>query len=181
MFAYCGNNPVVRSDEEGTFFFTVLGAVIGSAVGALDAWLLGESYEDIARSAKAGAVSGAIAGAGVDIGVLVIASGGTAGVALGAAASSGAVGGALGVGVATDWTADPMDYMGAAVVGGTMNVLSLGTAPINGEIVKGTLSQMVDNIFFECSYKIGSLIENTIIGTIIAETGTLLTRAVTST
>ena len=74
MFSYCGNNPVIRADEQGTVFFTVLGAAIGAGVGALDAWMMGGDMDAIMQGAKAGAWSGGIAGAGVDVGVLVVAS-----------------------------------------------------------------------------------------------------------
>ena len=179
MFAYCGNNPVIRIDKKGAVFFTILGTLVGAAVGALDAYLAGEDTEGIVKNAKAGAASGAIAGAGVDAGVLIVASGGTVGLALGVAAGTGALGGVVGKGISTDWTADPLDYAASALVGGGLNMISLGTAPINGEILKGTLSQMIDNVFVVCAHEVGSLIENTFIGTMIAEATALITRAVT--
>ena len=33
MFAYCGNNPVVRTDSEGEFWVAI-GAAIGAIIGA---------------------------------------------------------------------------------------------------------------------------------------------------
>lgn len=35
MYLYCGNNPVVRADDEGGFWNIVIGAVVGAALGAL--------------------------------------------------------------------------------------------------------------------------------------------------
>ena len=35
MYLYCGNNPVVRADDEGDFWNIVVGAVVGAALGAL--------------------------------------------------------------------------------------------------------------------------------------------------
>ena len=179
MFAYCGNNPVLRADDHGTLFFTVLGAAIGAGVGALDAWMMGGDMDAIAKGAKAGAWSGGIAGAGVDVGVLVVASGGTMGVALGVAAGAGAISGVVGTGISTDWQADPLDYTASAIVTGGLNMVSFGMAPINGEILKGTVNQMIQAIYITSGFTTSSLIENTISGTFIAEATTWITRTMT--
>ena len=94
MFAYCGNNPVIRIDDSGEFFFTILGAAIGAISGAFDSFAMGGTVDDIAIGAFAGAVSGAISGAGVDIGVAVTAATGGTGVGAGVAIAGtfGAVG-----------------------------------------------------------------------------------------
>ena len=35
LFAYCGNNPVIRADSEGTFWHIVGGAVLGAVAGTV--------------------------------------------------------------------------------------------------------------------------------------------------
>lgn len=64
MFAYCGNNPVIASDESGEFWHIVIGAVVGAVVGAVTAALEGKSATEIAVSAAVGAASGALAASG---------------------------------------------------------------------------------------------------------------------
>ena len=179
MFAYCGNNPIINADMEGTFFFTVLGAVVGATVGAVDAWLMGGDWEDIKRGAKAGAYSGAIAGAGVDTAVIVVASGGSMGVALGIVAGSGALSGVVGTGISTDWQADTVDYFGAAMLGAGLNMISFGTAPINGEIIRGTIPQMIDDVFLASSGTGMNLLGNVASTTIIAEASIWIYRVIT--
>ena len=72
MFAYCENNPVMRADESGEFFNTVIGAVVGATFGAVSATIAGTS---IWGGALSGAVSGAIAGFGVDVAMATVATG----------------------------------------------------------------------------------------------------------
>ena len=164
MFAYCGNNPVARADASGYFFFTVLGAAIGAATGYFDALLMGTDPE---TGFKSGLVSGAIAGAGVDIGVLVTAGTGGAGVGVGLAIAGafGAVGSTVGTGISTDWTASGMEYLGSALVGAGMNMISFGLAPINGEIPKAATKYMVDMLMYEGQR---CLTENIIAGVTVA-------------
>ena len=178
MFAYCNNNPVIRADTEGTLFFTVLGAAIGAVVGAADAWMMGKSTEEIAKSAKAGAWAGGIAGAGVDIGILIVSSGGTMGLALGVVAISGAAGSIVGTGISSDWEARPDEYFGTAILGAGLNMVSFGTAPLNGQILKGTIPQMIDSIFYVCGRSNIALLENAAIGTMVAEASVWIYRAI---
>ena len=154
MFTYCGNNPVNYCDSSGRFFFTLLGAVIGAAVGYIDAYIAGE---DPIKGAIAGGVSGAIAGAGVDIGVIItVSTGGTAiGVGAAVAIGLGAIGGFVGTGISNDWKFKKdgeslaLQYMESALIGGMANAISFGLGPINGEIAKGTVSQIVRSIGYE--------------------------------
>ena len=152
MFTYCGNNPVNYCDSSGRFFFTLLGAVIGAAVGYIDAYIAGE---DPIKGAIAGGVSGAIAGAGVDAGVAITILTGGAGIGLAAATVLGAVGGFVGTGISNDWKFQKdgeslaLQYMGSALIGGMANAISFGLGPINGEIAKGTVSQIVWSIGYE--------------------------------
>ena len=154
MFTYCGNNPVNYCDSSGRFFFTLLGAVIGAAVGYIDAYIAGE---DPIKGAIAGGVSGAIAGAGVDIGAAITIFSGGAAIGWGAAVAIGlgAFGGFVGAGISNDWKFKKdgeslaLQYMGATLIGGMANAISFGLGPINGEIAKGTVSQIVRSIGYE--------------------------------
>ena len=152
MFTYCGNNPVNYCDSSGRFFFTLLGAVIGAAAGYIDAFIAGE---DPIKGAIAGGVSGAIAGAGVDIGVIITVSTGGIGAGLAAAVIIGAAGGFVGTGISNDWQFErdgeslALQYMESALIGGMANAISFGLGPINGEIAKGTVSQIVRSIGYE--------------------------------
>ena len=128
--------------------------MIGAAVGYIDAYIAGE---DPIKGAIAGGVSGAIAGAGVDAGVAItIFSGGTAiGVGAAVAMGLGAFGGFVGTGISNDWKFQKdgeslaLQYMGATLIGGMANAISFGLGPINGEIAKGTISQIVRSIGYE--------------------------------
>ena len=154
MFTYCGNNPVNYCDSSGRFFFTLLGAAIGAAVGYIDAYIAGE---DPIKGAIAGGVSGAIAGAGVDIGAAITIFSGGAAIGWGAAVAIGlgAFGGFVGTGISNDWKFKKdgeslaLQYMGATLIGGMANAISFGLGPINGEIAKGTVSQIVRSIGYE--------------------------------
>ena len=78
MFAYCGNNPVLRVDSSGYFCFTALGAATGFVSGAITAMLSGQDKETWFETAYHSAIGGAIAGAGVDVALLILGTGGTA-------------------------------------------------------------------------------------------------------
>ena len=164
MYAYCGNNPIARADTSGNFFFTILGAAIGAVTGYFDSLIMGT---DPITGLNAGLVSGAIAGAGVDIGVLVTA--GTSGAGIGAglaiAGAFGAVGSAVGTGISTNWEASGSDYLGSAIVGAGMNMISFGLAPINGEIPKAGIKYMTDALMYEGQR---CLTENVVAGSIVA-------------
>ncbi len=66
LFAYCENNPVMRTDPYGNGWLGVIigavcGAVVGAAYGALNALVTGGNLiENIAESAITGAISGGI-------------------------------------------------------------------------------------------------------------------------
>jgi len=175
MFAYCCNNPIIRADSAGNFFFTVLGAAIGAVVGAVDAALMGGSSDDIVRGALSGAASGAIAGAGVDIAVAVTAASGGTAVAAGVAIAGafGAVGSIVGTGISNNWEGDPVEYLSAGIVGGITNVVSFGLAPMNGEIVKGTATSIMKGIFREGVKDFGM---NAATGSMIAAAATCIHR-----
>lgn len=62
---------------------------------------------------------------------------------------TGIASGVVGTGISTDWTADPIEYAAAGMVSGMMNILSFGLAPINGEIVKGSIGFIVKQLIVE--------------------------------
>ncbi len=93
MYAYCGNNPVVRKDPSGNFGIgTVIGAaiggVIGGLMGALTAKCKGKSVcAGFVTGAVVGAITGAITGSVAD----AVTTGGLS-VLAGAAISAGTCG-----------------------------------------------------------------------------------------
>ena len=88
LFAYCGNNPITRADENGHFWNTIIGAVAGALVGGITAAIMGT---DIKAGVVSGAINGAITGAAVDF---AIATGGAGIVAFAAITIAGGIGGA---------------------------------------------------------------------------------------
>ena len=63
MFAYCGNNPVSRSDDNGDFWHLVAGGIIGGIIGGVTAAATGENiYIGIASGAASGALTASGAG-----------------------------------------------------------------------------------------------------------------------
>ena len=91
-FAYCGNNPIIRGDDEGDFWHILAGAAIGAVIGAVSSIVSqavsGQeiNWGAVAVSAAAGAVSGAINAACPCMGVLAT---GLVQGAIGAAAHAG--------------------------------------------------------------------------------------------
>ena len=64
MFAYCGNNPVSREDDGGTWWNNAIGAVVGGIVSGITTAINGGSGWEILVSAGCGAVSGALSATG---------------------------------------------------------------------------------------------------------------------
>ena len=182
MFAYCGNNPMNYSDPSGRLFFTLLGAVTGAITGYIDAKVAGE---DPMKGLKAGAAAGAIAGAGIDIGVAVTALTGGSGIGAGVAIAGifGAAGAVVGTGIANDWKGSKngedirYQYIGSAIAGGIANVISFGLGPVNGEIVKGSVREVVFMICFE---GMKNFTDNAIYGGAISAFTTFMNREISS-
>ena len=75
MFAYCGNNPVVRKDSEGTFWHLIVGAVVGVATqyvaDVVSNLASGKSFSESLKPTSSwadygsAAVSGALAASGI--------------------------------------------------------------------------------------------------------------------
>ena len=75
LFAYCDNNPVMRTDGEGEIWNWAIGALVGGAVSAIctmGALLSGAErpenfWKHVGAAAVTGAISGAVAASGVGI------------------------------------------------------------------------------------------------------------------
>jgi RHS repeat-associated protein len=72
MFAYCGNNPVMRADESGNFWITIgimaIGGVIGGASYIADCKVNQKPMmvDELFVATAGGAISGAIGGSGAN-------------------------------------------------------------------------------------------------------------------
>jgi hypothetical protein len=72
MYAYCGNNPVNRADDEGEFWHIVVGAVGGAVINGIIQIVSnvssGEEWSSgLATSMLTGAASGALAASGAGL------------------------------------------------------------------------------------------------------------------
>ena len=73
LFAYCDNNPVMRSDNGGYFWNVVIGAVVGGVVGGVISGITSYiqtgkvDWGSVAINAAVGAVCGAIAATGLGV------------------------------------------------------------------------------------------------------------------
>ena len=78
MFAYCENNPIMRTDEDGEVAHIIAGILLGATTSYITAKLAGAPTEDLIISTVFGAVSGGLsaalpgAGALVDVGMNVL-------------------------------------------------------------------------------------------------------------
>ena len=144
MFAYCGNNPIIRVDSSGEFFNTICGAIVGGVISAVTR----QNHESMGEAIVRGMVTGAIAGAGLDI---CVATGGTA-AGLIIAGSMGAIAAMTD----TTWEATNNDKAVSegdiilnGVVGGGLNILfgAAGREVCNavGESVKTVGKAIWDN------------------------------------
>ena len=147
MSAYCENNPIMRTDESGEFFNTVIGAVVGATFGAVSAAIAGTS---IWGGALSGAVSGAIAGFGVDVAMATVATG-PVGVVVAATATffAGGIGSIVGDAIEAkangqSFQLGSVDTLGRAAIAGVANVVTggLNTAvgKATGEVFNKSLS-----------------------------------------
>ncbi|MGN0799384.1 MAG: RHS repeat-associated core domain-containing protein [Christensenellales bacterium] len=144
MWAYCGNSPVNRYDDGGTFWNIVVGAALGTIVGAVTAAINGQN---VLAGAAAGLVSGTLAGVGLGVGLAVAAGAsaaiGTGAVAvaagLGIAAGGGAIGGAAGEvinQVANGQERDVGAIIREATIGALFNVVGFGLGSLTSMAFK---------------------------------------------
>lgn len=76
MYAYCDNNPVVRVDDGGEFWYIVIGAAVGAIIGAASS-IVGQvvsgekiNWAEVGISAVSGAFTGAVTAACPSMSVL---------------------------------------------------------------------------------------------------------------
>ena len=174
LFAYCSDNPVINKDDNGAFFFTVLGAITGFVGSVATSLIMGENYETAIDNGLAGALGGAIAGAGIDIGLIVVSSGGVA-APIAAAGIAYLMGGAGNV-ITTEMTAKEKpkaeEIVGSFIIGGTFNLLSFGTSLVSAartfdKIAVNAVLNMNENIVVGTSISL-----STSTGTYIGTRGT---------
>ena len=67
LFAYCDNNPVIRTDDGGEFWHFIVGAVVGGLVNGISTAISGGSIKDVIISAAGGAISGALSASGIGV------------------------------------------------------------------------------------------------------------------
>ena len=73
LFAYCGDNPVLRNDKDGEFWNIIVGGLIGGTVNLVSSYisarLSGEKLTpaDCVASFATGALSGALAATGIGV------------------------------------------------------------------------------------------------------------------
>ena len=81
LFAYCGNNPVLRGDAEGEFWNVVIGAAVGGLLSGITTAITSYAetgsinWGSVAISAATGALNGGLAATGVGLMGRTIASG----------------------------------------------------------------------------------------------------------
>jgi len=151
LYAYCGNNPVARSDDGGEAWNIAIGAAIGAiAGGLLGGFTASKNGGNIFTGALTGAALGAVTGAIVGSGNIVMISGGLSKMA--SKAATDAMGYAIyGTNVGT-WE----DYAIAFVSGGTSalsgpaaskidKVIDVAIRPAANQLVKcGTRGKTFD-------------------------------------
>jgi RHS repeat-associated protein len=174
-YVYCGNNPVLNYDPSGNFFFAALGAAAGFIGGAVAGALSGQSGHALLETAVHSAVGGAIGGAGVDAALLIIGSCGTAfpAVALagGVAFMAGGVGNTYTTYASSGGKATDAQMIKSFFIGGTANLVSLGTS-------MGSVASNVDGLFVAGMNQFTS---NMTTGVMIATGASIATNVATST
>ena len=69
LYAYCDNNPIMRTDEDGEFWNVAAGAVIGAGISVafqmFDNYIAGNSFMDgVLLAAVGGGITGGLATTG---------------------------------------------------------------------------------------------------------------------
>ena len=189
LYAYCGNNPVMRIDPNGTFFWFIFigamiaGAIIGGVSGGISAVQNGQSFW---KGALVGALTGAVTGAALGLGGAIGAAALAAGTAISASTALLALGGTLvgsfaaGIGIyalETYLYGEEFKWDEALMSGGFLAIeaalnfgmgLLLGAKgywPQNKQIYKGIINKIVGSVKFMVS-NIKTIIERTYLKTI---------------
>ena len=165
MFAYCNNYPVARSDPNGEFFATLVGAIGGAIGGFIGAAINGD---DPLKGALIGAGTGALAGLAVDF---AVATGGLGGVAI--AVVGGAIAGGIDSAANDIANGRSVDWGGAALsagIGGVTNLLSFGLVDSSalksgGNIIKNFVSNGTKQLVANTTRKVaGKVVSKTFVG-----------------
>lgn len=124
LYAYCGNNPVMNVDPNGTWFFTFLailaGLLLGGVISGVNSVMNASENEDKFGAFLGGFVNGVFSSLGVAIGV---ATGGVGGAIISTAL--GFIGGFAGDVINQAFSYKEVDFMRAAFVGGVNGLVNL--------------------------------------------------------
>ncbi len=124
LYAYCGNNPVMNVDPNGTWFFTFLailaGLLLGGVISGVNSVMNASENEDKFGAFLGGFVNGVFSSLGVAIGV---ATGGVGGAII--STVFGFVGGFAGDVINQAFSYKEVDFMRAAFVGGVNGLVNL--------------------------------------------------------
>ena len=135
MFAYCGNNPVARKDENGEFWHIIVGAAVGIvtqyAVDVVSDWIKGETLTEILKPNStiadyaSAAISGALAASGIGF--------------AGAIAVNAVLGGATYYAncIINGTEANSLDMLLATTIGGISG--AIGGSGVNGAKLRGVV------------------------------------------
>lgn len=150
VFVYCGDNPILREDDGGKFWETIIvGAVIGGLIGGVSAALNGSDAKEIVLATFEGAATGGLCAAG---GWFVVA-------------------GALvhGTYTATTSEGDSATRLkkGIAAAGSTLLWGGLGNIVTSG---LNSFDSIIGNILFDIEFGIAATINNYIIESSIEDT-----------
>ena len=189
LYAYCGNNPVMNVDPNGTFFGMIFlgamlaGALFGGVFGGISAVQNGQSFW---KGALVGAFTGAVTGAALGLGGALGAAAFVAGTAISATTVLTALGGvvigsfAAGIGLyalETHMYGEEFQWNEALMSGGFLafeGALNLGMGlllgakgywPQNKQIYKGIINKIIGPVKFMAS-SIKTIIERTYLKTI---------------
>ena len=66
MFAYCGNNPITRRDDTGSWWHVLIAAGISGTTAALSTAVFGGSWADIGDAFVVGNLTGALSACGAE-------------------------------------------------------------------------------------------------------------------
>ena len=137
LYAYCDNNPVMRTDESGEFWNYVIGTVVGGIIGGYLGYLTAkETGSDITSAIITGAILGATSGAIVSSGNAKMISGGISGVL--SKTTTDVISASYGSAIGT-WE----DYATAFIFGSISSIVDNGTKTVLDVAVRPAFNQIV--------------------------------------
>jgi hypothetical protein len=140
LFSYCGNNPVSRADNGGTFWNFVIGGIIGGVIGGISAAV--SSYESTGQIDVGTTLLGIATGV---VGGLVGASGMSA---LGQATISGVLGAVTNVGSAIlqGDAIDPWSVAGDFAIGFCSSLIGSAVSKKTADLAKSTINKGINRV-----------------------------------